>query len=1188
MKSIARGWVKHFGTPRYLRIDEAKGFAAQHVRDWCSEHNITLEIAPAECHNWLGSVERKHQVVRRTLELYMAEKGKRTRSMLREAVTYCPGQINNLSYTRGYTPAQWVLGKSPEDSLSLTARFFNPGADAENEPLEYHDLQGKRLAAQLAFLRADSDARLRRAMHQNYHQLKTRVVVGQRCWYWRLQGSGILQKNKWRGPARCVAEECDDEGKPLVLWLCHGTSLLRCAPHQVRSDIRDLGEELPINAKAALDDLKALRARSTTQFKDVTLAGGEEVILEDLLDDDELYMPASDSERGTGDVEMPAVPVDGRALGYQRAREGEARGSGDAEEAVPETPYPDALSPDGGSMGEPDEEADVARKRETLHEPPSPSKKARTVMQTTPVPEEGPGELLIDDAYIAEINYEMLPASWVLIDGEFELDEVYLAQLRRSEASERQMTVDERERMLKAKVTELQNFFDNKVWEFTEIGKVNPKRVVHARWVLTWKKPEDGSLQRKAKARLVLKGFQDPDIMEMEKAAPTAGKTVKMLLLSLVPNLDWDVMCGDVRAAFLSGANFDREIIVKLPKDCGPLLGCSEETYMKMNKSAYGLCDAPLLWWQEADRRLRPLRLRRHKLDKCCYMLYSAAGDLLSMVILHVDDVLLGVSKTSPEARTFLEELRKSFDFGKWQQLTPEKPIVYCGGHISMSKEGHVSLSFGEYLKKVMPVTIQRGRMPDDQILPGEVSKMRGLIGALQWPAGQGCPYLSASVSLLAGDVTKGTIKSIQELNKTLRFAKQSSDVSLKMTKVLKGIEDMCFVCFSDAAYGARSDGASQGGFIIVMTSRSVLEGKAVDYNIVGWRSFKLTRVCRSSLSAEAQGCSTALDELMMMKTMTSLVFNPDLDPRDASTAAEFGASAIVIDAKGLFDALKKDCIGSGADKRAAIDILCIKEELQRLQCNLRWVSSERMLADGLTKLHARQSFVEMLRGGVLQLVQDESFTAAKKKDREERARSMASTFGNNRIAEKIALVVMSDAIRETVGFSEDSQEDEHDYFTLFFYVIILVALAEAFVLLFRIKGVMEFLMGKFGGLCSRPRASPLRVDASCQVKTSHDLPLLEVMQARVTELEAEVQRLEGRLKNMHHDRNSQVRQVHALRAELARAQRPFDPEKTIFHTLRGECWHSYSDCHSLHNSQVWRKRMCQACLERFRRESHG
>ena len=184
-----------------------------------------------------------------------------------------------------------------------------------------------------------------------------------------------------------------------------------------------------------------------------------------------------------------------------------------------------------------------------------------------------------------------------------------------------------------------------------------------------------------------------------------------------------------------------------------------------------------------------------------------------------------------------------------------------------MGKHGSVTLSFEDYLKKVMPVTIPRGRMPDDRLLPGEVSKMRGLIGALQWPAGQGCPQLSASVSLLAGDVTKASIKSIQELNKTLRFAKQAADVDMKMTKVYDGLGDLCLVCFSDAAYGARHDGASQGGYIIVVTSRKILSGEAVRYNIVGWRSYKLTRVCRSSLSA-AQGCSTALDELMMMKDL--------------------------------------------------------------------------------------------------------------------------------------------------------------------------------------------------------------------------------------------------------------------------------------------------------------------------------
>ena len=35
----------------------------------------------------------------------------------------------------------------------------------------------------------------------------------------------------------------------------------------------------------------------------------------------------------------------------------------------------------------------------------------------------------------------------------------------------------------------------------------------------------------------------------------------------------WSVFCGDVKAAFLSGAEFVRKILVKLPKNCGPALG---------------------------------------------------------------------------------------------------------------------------------------------------------------------------------------------------------------------------------------------------------------------------------------------------------------------------------------------------------------------------------------------------------------------------------------------------------------------------------------------------------------------------------------------------------------------------------------------------------------------------------------
>ena len=114
-------------------------------------------------------------------------------------------------------------------------------------------------------------------MNKNFKENRQEVAIGQKCWYWRVAGAGILKKAKWRGPARVVTIEKNDEGRPIVMWLVHGTSLIRCSPRQVPPLVKDTGYAKVADPQAALDDLKDLRARNTTQFKDVT----EEPELED-------------------------------------------------------------------------------------------------------------------------------------------------------------------------------------------------------------------------------------------------------------------------------------------------------------------------------------------------------------------------------------------------------------------------------------------------------------------------------------------------------------------------------------------------------------------------------------------------------------------------------------------------------------------------------------------------------------------------------------------------------------------------------------------------------------------------------------------------------------------------------------------------------------------------------------------
>ena len=595
---------------------------------------------------------------------------------------------------------------------------------------------------------------------------------------------------------------------------------------------------------------------------------------------------------------------------------------------------------------------------------------------------------------------------------------------------------------------------------------------------------------------------------------------------------------------------------------------------MKMNKSAYGLCDAPLLWWKEADRRLRQLRMVRHRLDKCCYMLYDDQMQLVTLLILHVDDILLGVDKHSQVVKTFILGLKKAFDFGKWDELTVERPVHYCGGRICLLKDGSVSLDFQEYVRKVMPVTIAKGRKSEDFMTASEISKARGLLGALQWPATQACPHLNATVSLVAADISNGKIKVLEELNKALRFAKSATSFRLVMRKVVDELAEMCFICYSDAAFGVRSDGASQGGFILVMTSRKALKGESVPYNIVGWRSFKLNRVCRSSLSAESQACSVSLDELVMVKTLAALMFNSTLDPRADATAAGFGASAIVIDAKGLYDALRKDGIGSGADKRASIDILCTKEEISRVSSELRWVSSERMLADGLTKMQARHSFLSMLESGYLKLVNDETFTAAKRKDKHARAASTASTFGRTKIAEKISLVVMAQAAIPVQAMTEEESDRG------LFYVLLSIAVANTVLVL--VYGIGWLTRSVF------PWMKSLLVCKASHVSDAWT-------QTDVYPVTSRARASDGRQSGATPQRDAgHARRTAELETEptghLSVQQFALHEELPAFYTRYGQCWHVFDDCRALERANAVMKKghLCKICIDRARERQRG
>ena len=103
-----------------------------------------------------------------------------------------------------------------------------------------------------------------------------------------------------------------------------------------------------------------------------------------------------------------------------------------------------------------------------------------------------------------------------------------------------------------AKHKELDTWLENETVSAALRSGIPLKRIMKVRWVLTWKEPEPGSdLPRRAKARLVVVGFQDPDLTSLARDSPTLSLRSRLLFLAYVAAAKGQLEKGDIKNAFL-------------------------------------------------------------------------------------------------------------------------------------------------------------------------------------------------------------------------------------------------------------------------------------------------------------------------------------------------------------------------------------------------------------------------------------------------------------------------------------------------------------------------------------------------------------------------------------------------------------------------------------------------------------
>ena len=130
-------------------------------------------------------------------------------------------------------------------------------------------------------------------------------------------------------------------------------------------------------------------------------------------------------------------------------------------------------------------------------------------------------------------------------------------------------------------------------------SRLNPEQILRSRWVLTWKPPEEGSNVKGAKARLLVLGYEDPQLTDVARDSPTLSREGRSVVLQTIASMKWELQSFDIRTAFLRGqADPGNPLAVEPPPELRRLMGLQANEVCDLVGNAYGRVDAPLLFYK--------------------------------------------------------------------------------------------------------------------------------------------------------------------------------------------------------------------------------------------------------------------------------------------------------------------------------------------------------------------------------------------------------------------------------------------------------------------------------------------------------------------------------------------------------------------------------------------------------------
>ena len=194
-----------------------------------------------------------------------------------------------------------------------------------------------------------------------------------------------------------------------------------------------------------------------------------------------------------------------------------------------------------------------------------------------------------------------------------------------------------RDEFIKAMKSEIDDLEKHETWHTVKESEVPAKadgtkaNILPCTWVLRIKRYPDGRL-RKFKARICARGDrQIAGVDYGESFAPVVSWSTVRLLLCMSVKLGWETRQVDFSNAFVQ-ASLKEEVYMRMPPGFEEASG--EQAVLKLDKSLYGLVQAPKAWFEHLTAKFAKLGLYPSDIDPCLFYGHGMA------VLCYVDDCL--------------------------------------------------------------------------------------------------------------------------------------------------------------------------------------------------------------------------------------------------------------------------------------------------------------------------------------------------------------------------------------------------------------------------------------------------------------------------------------------------------------------------------------------------------------------